>query len=113
MMLRARARALAFLAAACFLLPGGSPTSYAESLVGKVVAVSDGDTITILRNNRTTRVRFAGIDCPEKRQPFGRAARKYTSDAVFGKTITVEVEDTDKYDRIVGTVHAGRPHAQR
>ncbi len=60
---------------------------------GKVVGVSDGDTITVLHNGKGERIRLHGIDCPEKRQPFGNRAKQFTSTLVFGKTITVQAED--------------------
>ncbi len=44
-----------------------SPTVVLEFL-GKVVGVSDGDTITVLHNGKGERIRLHGIDCPEKRQ---------------------------------------------
>ena len=59
--------------------------SYAHAWTGRVVGVSDGDTITVLHNNYPERVRLYGIDCPEKRQVFGMRARQFTADQVFGK----------------------------
>ena len=44
--------------------------------VARVVAVHDGDTITVLRAKTSTRVRLHGIDCPESNQPYGAAAKK-------------------------------------
>ncbi len=38
---------------------------------GKVVGVTDGDTITLLHAGREEKIRLYGIDCPEKRQAFG------------------------------------------
>jgi endonuclease YncB( thermonuclease family) len=39
----------------------------AQTITGRVVRVSDGDTITILASgNREVRVRLAWIDAPEK-----------------------------------------------
>jgi micrococcal nuclease len=71
---------------------------------GKVVGVTDGDTIKVLRRGRQVRVRLSGIDCPEKRQAFGSRAKRYTSDLVFAKEVTVKVRDIDRYKRIVGEV---------
>jgi endonuclease YncB( thermonuclease family) len=53
---------------------------------GKVVGVADGDSITVLRDKQPQKIRLYGIDCPEKRQPFGKKAKQFTSDMVFGKT---------------------------
>ncbi|MEJ5250763.1 MAG: thermonuclease family protein [Chthonomonadetes bacterium] len=71
---------------------------------GKVVGVSDGDTIEVMRAGRAVRVRLHGIDCPESRQAFGTRAKQFTSELVFGKTVAVQVYGTDQYGRILGEV---------
>ena len=41
-------------------------------IIGQVVKVSDGDTITVLApGNQQVKIRLYGIDCPEKKQAFG------------------------------------------
>lgn len=83
-------------------------TASAEQLIGKVVRVADGDTITMLdAGNRQHRIRLAGIDAPEKGQAFGQVAKKHLSDLVFGKTVQVEARTTDRYGRTVGRVLVG------
>lgn len=75
---------------------------------GKVVGVSDGDTITVLVDGRTqVRVRLAEIDAPEKSQAFGQRSKQALSDMVFGKTVRVEQRDVDRYGRVVGRVFIG------
>jgi micrococcal nuclease len=91
-----------FLAAGTLLW--GLSASAQEEFSGKVVGVTDGDTIKVLRLGRQVRVRLYGIDCPEKKQAFGNRAKRYTSDLVFAKTVTVKVKDIDRYQRIVGEV---------
>lgn len=76
----------------------------AESFAGRVVGISDGDTIRVLRDGAEAKVRLHGVDCPESNQDFGSRARQFTSEACFGETVTVEVRDTDRYGRIVGQV---------
>ncbi len=71
---------------------------------GKVVGVSDGDTITVVHNGKGERIRLHGVDCPEKRQAFGNRAKQFASELVFGKTVTVQVVDRDRYRRTVGVV---------
>jgi len=75
-----------------------------DTFTGKVVGVSDGDTISVMRKGRAAKVRLHGIDCPEKKQPYGTRAKRYTSDMAFGKEVTVRFQTTDKYGRIVGEV---------
>lgn len=75
------------------------------SLTGKVVAIADGDTITVLdASNVQHRIRLQGVDAPEHRQAFGTVSRTHLGDLVFGKTVTVEYSKTDQYGRIVGKV---------
>jgi len=77
----------------------------APRIVGKVIAVTDGDTIKVLApDNTPVRIRLNGIDCPESKQAFGTQAKKFTSTQCFGKTVTVIVRDHDKYGRTVGDV---------
>jgi endonuclease YncB( thermonuclease family) len=71
---------------------------------GKVVGVSDGDTITVLRERTPVKVRLYGIDCPESGQDFGSRAKLFTSELVFGKVVTVIPHDTDRYGRTVADV---------
>lgn len=74
---------------------------------GKVVGVSDGDTITVLVDNKTRKVRLAEIDAPEKHQAFGAKSKQSLSDMVFGKQVTVNQRDIDRYGRVVGRVYVG------
>lgn len=78
---------------------------YGETLQGKVVGISDGDTITVLDGSKVQhKIRLAGIDAPEKSQAFGDHSKQHLSDLVFGKTVTVDWNKTDKYGRTVGKV---------
>lgn len=77
----------------------------AATIEGRVVGVADGDTITILDNSNTQyKIRLAGIDAPEKKQPFGNVSKKSLSDLVFGKQVTVDYKQRDRYGRVVGKV---------
>ncbi len=76
-------------------------------LVGRVVGVADGDTITVLVDGHdNVKVRLAGIDAPEKAQPYGAVSKRHLSDKVFGRTVTVEWTKKDKYGRVIGRVLA-------
>ena len=77
---------------------------YAAQFTGKVVAISDGDTISVLRVGKAVKVRLHGVDTPEKAQAFGTQARKFTSDMVFQRDVTVAIRETDRYGRLVGEV---------
>lgn len=63
----------------------------AEVLTGRVVGVSDGDTITLLDAAKTQhRIRVAGIDALEKKQSFGQVAKENLSRLVFNKEVDIE-----------------------
>jgi endonuclease YncB( thermonuclease family) len=72
---------------------------------GQVVSVQDGDTITVTTTDyEQLRVRFYGIDCPEKNQDHGPEAKEYLTGLLHGKTVDIEVLDIDRYSRQVGLV---------
>ena len=76
--------------------------AHAETLAGRVIHVSDGDTVTVLmRGHDQIRVRLAGIDAPESKQDFGRRSRQLMSSLVKGRDVRVIVVDRDKYGRYV------------
>lgn len=86
----------------CLLL-SASPTC-ATTFSGLVVKISDGDTIQVMLNGKAEKIRLAGIDTPEKKQPFGQAASRYNRSLSAQKIVTVRVETTDRYGRLVGEV---------
>lgn len=71
---------------------------------GKVVGISDGDTITVMHDGREEKIRIYGVDCPEGHQDFGTRAKQFTASCVFGKTVEVIQVDTDRYGRTVAMV---------
>jgi endonuclease YncB( thermonuclease family) len=83
-----------------FLALSGLPTWQ-----GEVVGVSDGDTISVMHHGKGEKVRLYGIDCPEKSQAFGKRAKQFTSDMVFGKTVEVKPVTTDRYGRTIAWVY--------
>lgn len=74
---------------------------------GQVVAILDGDTVDVLVDQRPVRVRLAQIDAPEKRQAFGTRSRQLLAELVFRKTVQVSEEGSDRYGRVIGTIHLG------
>ena len=77
---------------------------FAEYVTGKVFSITDGDTVTILTDNKQTKIRLAEIDTPEKNQPYGQKAKKALSDFIFDKTVRIKVDTIDRYGRTVGTI---------
>ncbi len=56
-----------------------SAPAVVQEFTGRVVGVSDGDTITVLHNGKGERIRLHGIDCPEKRQAIHFTIGPWTS----------------------------------
>jgi endonuclease YncB( thermonuclease family) len=76
-----------------------------QELSGRVVAIADGDTITILDSANTQhRIRLAGIDAPESHQAFGEQSRLSLSEMIFGKDVSVSYQKIDQYGRLVGKI---------
>lgn len=72
----------------------------------KVISVKDGDTFEVLVDGKAERIRLFAVDCPESSQPFGKAAKKFTSDLCFGKYVSIVAQpERDQYKRIIGTVY--------
>ena len=86
--------------AGLFALIAGATLSFAllaEPIVGRVVGVAKGDTLTVpdaLKHQH--KIRLSGIDAPEGGQAFGQRSKQALSDCAFGKQATV---DGDKLDR--------------
>lgn len=76
-----------------------------EKLSGKVVKVTDGDTIHVLTaDSDIVKVRLHGIDCPESGQDFGKKAQEFTGEACHNKRVSVLVRGTDRFGRTLGDV---------
>ena len=77
----------------------------ADILHGRVVGVSDGDTVKVLdASNYLFKIRLMGIDAPEKKQPFGAKSKEHLSALVFNRQVSVEYSKKDKYGRTVGKI---------
>lgn len=80
-------------------------TCQAGIIEGRVVGVTDGDTVTVLdANNAEHKIRLAGIDAPEKKQAFGSRSKESLSALAFSRFVTVETGKKDRYGREVGKV---------
>ena len=77
----------------------------AEELMGQVIKVIDGDTITILDASKEQfKIRLGGIDAPEKNQAFGNVSKQSLSEMVAGKEVKVNYNKRGRYGRIIGKV---------
>jgi micrococcal nuclease len=78
-----------------------------SDLVGKVVRIADGDTLTVLVDKQQVRVRLSAIDAPEKGQDFSQRSRAALADLVFSKEVKIVTHGKDRYGRVIGDVFVG------
>lgn len=83
------------------------PEADARALEGLVVAIHDGDTLSLEAGGRRIRVRLAQIDAPEQGQPWGRRARQALARLAERRSARLAVVDRDAYGRTVGDVFVG------
>jgi len=80
----------------------------AETLTGRIVGISDGDTLTLLDAKRVQhKIRVAGIDAPEKKQPFGEKAKSSLSALTYNRSAEADCRKIDRYRRNVCVVFVG------
>lgn len=74
---------------------------------GRVVGVSDGDTVKLLDDGlRSHTIRLMGIDAPEKSQSYGQRARQSLAQQLDQQRVSVVWRKKDRYGRTVGKVLA-------
>ena len=72
----------------------------------KVVGIKDGDTVVVLLDGNIQKtLRLAEVDCPENSQPYGKNAKQFTSDQIFGKQITYIATDEDRFGRTIAKIY--------
>lgn len=81
------------------LLASTSMAATAGTLIGNVVGITDGDTLTLLVDRQTYKVRIAGIDAPEKRQPWGEKSKSNLSRLAFNQGAVAECPKVDRWGR--------------
>lgn len=79
------------------------PASAAD-FIGKVVKVTDGDSIVVTRKRKDIKIQLAGIDCPEINQPFGKQAKEFTYSLAFAQVVTVKEKSIDKSGTITADI---------
>lgn len=92
------------------LLSPLTPFANAATIEGRVVAIADGDTLTLLDNTQAQhKIRIAGIDAPEKRQDFGQRSKANLSGLAFNQAAVAACRKIDRYKRNLCVVSvAGR-----
>ena len=104
MMVKSKSMFAALIAAMVFAMP-----VFAESISGRIVAVADGDTLTLLdRSFVEHKIRLSGIDAPEKKQAFGQRAKAALSANAYGLQAEADCLKTDRYRRNICVVRVNR-----
>ncbi|QOW10284.1 nuclease [Kaistella flava (ex Peng et al. 2021)] len=75
-------------------------------ITGKIIGIKDGDTVVVLLDGNIQKtLRLAEVDCPENTQPFGKNAKQFTSDQIFGREVKFIETDTDRYGRTIAKIY--------
>ncbi len=83
-------------------------TTIPQVFEGRVIGVKDGDTIEVLYDSIPVRIRLAHIDCPESRQAFGSAAKKFLSELCYDRIVRVQQTDRpDRFGRTIAVIYIG------
>jgi endonuclease YncB( thermonuclease family) len=90
----------------CLAVLAAAPCALAD-FVGRVVHVSDGDTLTVLVDRKQVRVRLDSIDAPELGQPFGKRSQQSLAELCGAKAAHVVDKGPDRYGRIIGSIVCG------
>ncbi|TAJ10053.1 MAG: hypothetical protein EPO61_04885 [Nitrospirae bacterium] len=72
--------------------PSPAGEDNARRFTGLVVNVTDGDTLTVMREGMARPVQLAGIDCPELKQPYGKQAKRHAAQLALNQEVTVKEE---------------------
>lgn len=87
-----------------------SPITVAQDrvvLAGRVTKVVDGDTIDVALQSGPIRIRFHGVDAPEKAQAHGKEASAALASLIMGREVQIEPFEQDRYERLIGIVYLG------
>ena len=96
------------ITALCLVGLVASTQAGTHQIEGRVVKVTDGDTITLLDvDNRQHKIRLDGIDAPERGQPFGGASQRHLAELLANRDAVAECGKIDKYRREVCRVLVG------
>jgi endonuclease YncB( thermonuclease family) len=93
----------------CAVLLCISGLAHSEEFTAKIIAVLDGDTVLVRRENGLVKIRLAEIDASEKAQSFGETSKRSLSDMVLGKQVKVVSQAVDQYGRLVAHLYVAAP----
>lgn len=90
--------------------PSGPASPPAAGIQARVVSVVDGDTVRVEVDGQVLRLRYIGIDAPERGTPYADQATAANARLVAGRRVLLErdVSDTDRFDRLLRYVWVER-----
>lgn len=75
-------------------------------LKGKIIHISDGDTVHLLTDKKEKiKIRLKDIDAPESKQAYGNKSKENLKNYIYQKNVVVEYKNKDKYKRVLGTIY--------
>jgi endonuclease YncB( thermonuclease family) len=88
------------------LLNGNFAAATGKAWQGRVVAVADGDTLTVepVGGGDRIKIRLWGVDAPESKQPYGQTAKGFVVKATLFKEVAITSVNKDRYSRTVAVV---------
>jgi endonuclease YncB( thermonuclease family) len=94
---------------------GGNGNTTVQGETGQVVAVIDGDTIDVSLNGETVRVRYVGVNTPERDESCYSDATAANRAMVEGQTVTLvrDSSNTDRYGRLLRFIYVGNTFVNR
>ena len=94
------------LAIAAAIFCSGEFARAQETFLAPVTQITDGDTVRVMRadGEEEIRIRFGGIDTPERSQRYGAEATDALASLVEGKTVRVELTDNSSGSRRIGAI---------
>ena len=102
-----------FASFALLLLLAAPAATAADLVEGRVIRIADGETLSILVDGQTpVKVRLAGIDAPERAQPFVERSCQNLTRLIAGEPVEVRWHKRDRYGRVVGQVWVVAPDAR-
>ncbi|MFA7664652.1 MAG: thermonuclease family protein [Burkholderiaceae bacterium] len=112
---RRRLLAAGLLAASLLAVPGlsaarsglATPALQGKAFAARSIGVDDGDSFSVRRQDGSRlRIRIAGIDAPERSQPWSDVARRQLRALLDGQPLWLTPIKTDPWGRLVARVDA-------
>jgi endonuclease YncB( thermonuclease family) len=90
----------------------GAPS---DAVTGRVISVTDGDTINVSIGGESYRVRYVGINTPERDEPCYNEASQANAALVEGQEVRLvpDTTDTDRFGRLLRYVYVGDTFVNR